>query len=294
MTYTHIAHTQKAFEHYHYQSDGFSCKVFPHLGASIQELTIGGIPIIKELPLTNEGIQHYRTNYPSAILFPFPNRVAEGKYVYDTEKFQLTINEPSLKNAIHGLVGDTSFEVVNLEDDSISLRHTHYSSPGFPFPYDLIISYFFSESGLQLKFEVSNTGEKTFPFGLGWHPYFEVGDYSGCSLHFSAEKKYLNDDQMVPIDSEIYLDAPIYLSDVQLDTAYKLNKGYLELNTPKYQLQMYIPDGSYVQLYTPTNGESVAIEPMTCIANAFNNGVGLKELTPNEQYKLEVKISIKM
>ena len=39
----------------------------------------------------------------------------------------------------------------------------------------------------------------------------------------------------------------------------------------------YQQDESYpfVQLYTPTSEQSIAIEPMTCPADAFNNQIGL-------------------
>ncbi|MEZ9134254.1 aldose 1-epimerase, partial [Vibrio breoganii] len=46
----------------------------------------------------------------------------------------------------------------------------------------------------------------------------------------------------------------------------------------------YQQDESYpfVQLYTPTSEQSIAIEPMTCPADAFNNQIGLLTLSPNQ------------
>ena len=46
----------------------------------------------------------------------------------------------------------------------------------------------------------------------------------------------------------------------------------------------YQQDASYpfVQLYTPTSEQSIAIEPMTCPADAFNNQIGLLTLSPNQ------------
>jgi aldose 1-epimerase len=49
---------------------------------------------------------------------------------------------------------------------------------------------------------------------------------------------------------------------------------------------------SYLQLYTPEDRKSIAIEPMSCIANAFNNGEGLKILEVAEEFKWEVKIEV--
>lgn len=293
MTYNHIRHNTPAFEHYHFSLEGFSCKVFPNLGGSIQELTVGGITLIKEITMDESGLENYRTKYPSAVLFPFPNRVAQGKYSFNGEQFQLSINEPGFHNAIHGLVSNQQFAVGRIDNQSISLRYTHDSSNGFPFAFEFVITYLFSEMGIEVSFEVINKGSQPFPFGIGWHPYFELENYDNCSVAFSAEKKYVNDEKMVPVDSEVYMEERIDLAEVELDTAYKLRNGRIVLRSPNYQLQMEVPEDCYLQLYTPENRTALAIEPMTCIADAFNNRVGLKQLSPGDSYLFETSISVK-
>jgi len=293
MTCQKVRNNNPVFDHYHFVREGFSCKVFPHLGGSIQELIIDEISIIKSISLDESGLEKYKTTYPSAILFPFPNRVAQGKYSFNGEPFELEINEPEFNNAIHGLVSDKQFAVGEINDQSISLRYEHDSSHGFPFPFEFLITYFFSEKGLSLKFEVTNLGTQSFPFGMGWHPYFELENYDHCRVDFSAEKKYVNDGKMVPIDAETYTEEGIHLAEAELDSAYKLRSGHIVLNSPRYQLRMDVPKDCYLQLYTPENRTTFAIEPMTCIADAFNNEVGLKELSPRSSYVFETSISIK-
>jgi len=292
MTYQKVRNNNPAFDHYHFVQEGFSCKVFPHLGGSIQELIIDEISIIKSISLDESGMEKYKTTYPSAILFPFPNRVAQGKYSFNGEPFELEINEPEFNNAIHGLVSDKQFSVGEVNGQSISLRYEHDSSHGFPFPFEFLITYSFSEKGLSLKFEVTNLGTQSFPFGMGWHPYFELGNYDHCRVDFSAEKKYVNNGKMVPIDAETYLEDGIHLAEAELDSAYKLRSGHIVLNSPHYQLRMDVPEDCYLQLYTPENRTTFAIEPMTCIADAFNNKVGLKELSQGKSYVFETSISI--
>lgn len=292
MTCQKVRNNNPVFDHFHFKEEGFSCKVFPHLGGSIQELIVDDISIIKSISLDASGLEKYKTTYPSAILFPFPNRVAHGKYSFNGEPFELEINEPEFNNAIHGLVSDKQFVVGEINDKSISLIYEHDSSHGFPFPFEFLITYFFSEKGFSLKFEVTNLGTQSFPFGMGWHPYFELGNYDRCSVEFSAEKKYVNDGKMVPIDAETYTEEAIHLAEAELDSAYKLRSDQIVLNSPHYQLRMDVPKNCYLQLYTPENRTTFAIEPMTCIADAFNNGVGLKELSPRKSYVFETSISI--
>ena len=292
MTYQKVSNDNPIFDHFHFNDEGFSCKVFPNLGGSIQELTVDGIAIIKSISLDELGLETYKTSYPSAVLFPFPNRVAQGKYSFNGEQYQLAINEPGFNNAIHGLVSNEPFTVEKIDNQSITLRHTHDSSQGFPFSYEFVITYLFSETGLVVSFEATNVGTQSFPFGMGWHPYFELANYNHCSVNFSAEKTYVNNEKMVPIDSEAYTDEPIQLSEVELDSAYKLRNGRVVLSSPLYQLQMDVPNDYYLQLYTPENRTTLAIEPMTCIADAFNNKVGLKQLSPGDSYVFETTISV--
>ena len=77
-------------------------KIYLNQGASLQELTIGGEAIIQDLnPLD------YKDSFASSILFPFANRIKDGVYSFNNEKFQLEKNQTEEQNALHG------FEVTN-------------------------------------------------------------------------------------------------------------------------------------------------------------------------------------
>ena len=75
-------------------------------GGRLQELTLLGKSIMKEIPDFN-----YNASYASAVLFPFANRIENGKYTFNNTKFQLDCNEKGL-NALHGLVYNKKFEIV--------------------------------------------------------------------------------------------------------------------------------------------------------------------------------------
>jgi aldose 1-epimerase len=49
-------------------------------------------------------------------------------------------------------------------------------------------------------------------------------------------------------------------------------------------IEMYMDNSmKYLQIYTPEDRNSIAIEPMTCAPDAFNNGLGLITLSSNEE-----------
>jgi aldose 1-epimerase len=81
-----------------------------------------------------------------------------------------------------GLVYNKTFEVVREDatETSASVKlvyHENNTSKGFPYTYAIYLEYVLTENTLDLNVEVKNTDSKTFPFTLGWHPYFLVQIY---------------------------------------------------------------------------------------------------------------------
>jgi aldose 1-epimerase len=50
---------------------------------------------------------------------------------------------------------------------------------------------------------------------------------------------------------------------------------------------------NYVQIYTPPSRSSIAIEPMTCMPDAFNNRQGLVVLEPKQTLELKCGVRTK-
>ncbi len=280
--------------YYHFTDTGFSCKIVPSLGGSVQELIVGGKTVIKGVPLSSMGKKEYLTFCNSALLFPFPNRVAGGTYTFGDTGFQLEQNEKNLGNAIHGLVYTETAEVVSQSDSSLKFRFDHKINDGYPFAYSLIITYELSLSGLKLKFEVENKGDVSMPFGLGWHPYFVSEEQENFSIQFKTDKKYLTNETMIPDRSEMMKDMNLKLSELEIDNSFRLTGTEILLKGPDRLLKIVVPGGSFLQLFNPSEKDCIAIEPMSCIPNAFNNKIGLNELAPGTVFKWNIELKVAM
>ena len=46
------------------------------------------------------------------VLFPFPNRIRDGRFIWDGRTYQLPLNDPTKKNAIHGFACRHPWRVV--------------------------------------------------------------------------------------------------------------------------------------------------------------------------------------
>ena len=77
-------------------------------GGRLDQLMVDAIDIIKP---TNSST--YNVNYASAVLFPFANRIKDGAYTFEESSYQLDCNESERNNAIHGLVYNKNFELVD-------------------------------------------------------------------------------------------------------------------------------------------------------------------------------------
>ncbi len=296
-----VKHENAKLDHIDLTSDRIRCKIFPHLGGSLQELVIDKIKVIDGITVDEKGLEDYLNSFKSSVLFPFPNRIKDGVFNFGERSFELGINDLTFNNAIHGLIYDQSFalEEATQEGGKAFLRLKYRSEgnhPGFPFEYDLFLTYsLFDSGGFSLGFEVTNTGYQTFPFGIGWHPYFLSGNLSQSLFSMEAQDHYLCTERMIPEEKEAAeLKEKFVIGDLKFDDGYSLAKPFCHFETPDYNLRLSFNTGveSYLQIYTPPHRNSMAIEPMTCITNALNNGIGLKELEPGQEYKWSVDMNV--
>lgn len=275
------------------KKEGVKAVIFPNLGASLQELRINDADLIDGISADKEGLETYKTKFNSSLLFPFPSRIDNGTYSFKGKHYSLDCNEKALNNALHGHIYNKSFELSaqELTTDKAVLTLSYEdlgASNGFPFPYRLDVIYSFSTNGCKLEFNVMNTGSNSFPFGIGWHPYFKTDKLESSILDFYSEKQHHLNDKMVP-EKEIPLKIPVPFRVDQnfLDDCFILKSSRALFQTKEYSLVMKFsspPPTSFLQAYTPPGRKSIAIEPMTCAGNSFNNRNGLLELAPNMSY----------
>lgn len=265
------------------------------LGGSLQELRLGNKTLI-----SSENMPAYHTAFMSSILFPFANRIENGKYSFNNKNYELYKNEADRHNALHGLVYDKTFQFISqtksTNKTSIVLSYDEtqpYS--GFPFKYNLTLEYVLSENSLELNVKIKNNDQHAFPFSLGWHPYFKTNDLYNTYLSIYSNKKILVNDKMIPNGEEIVNWNSLHkIEDKTFDDCYVLNTNSVELKTPEYHLEFqFSSEKNYLQLYTPNSRNSIAIEPQTAPANSFNTGMGLQILQPNDGYDLSWKINLK-
>lgn len=269
-------------------------KIHLNQGASIQELKLNNHDLIKDMsPMT------YANTYASAILFPFANRIKDGSYKFEGNTYQFDINEEKLNNAIHGLVYNKTFEVLDEETTEAYavvklVYHEKNLCNGFPFTYSIYLAYILAEGTLDVNVEIKNTDSKPFPFTLGWHPYFLTSDLYHSSFIFDSKERLKLDNRNITEGLVVNEHGNGFkVNNQSLDDCFVLDSNAVLFLTPKYILTLKSSeDDCFLQIYTPPHKNTIAIEPTTGVSDSFNNGIGLKTLQPSKTYRIHWNLKI--
>jgi aldose 1-epimerase len=277
-------------------ADGHEATIV-EVGGGLREYSADGVPVVYS----------YAEDEPApgsagAQLVPWPNRIRDGKYAFRGRAYQLPLTEPARHNASHGLLRWASWRCVASSAGSVTVACTVPPQSGYPFQLAVTTRYAVSGEGLAVEHEVTNTGVDAAPFGFGAHPYLYVpgSAVDDLVLHLpGATDRVISDDRLLPVGREEVAGTPYDFSSprpigtVELDTAFAGVDGPVTLSTADGRGVALWRDESFgwVQVFTsdalppPRKRASVAVEPMTCPADAFNTGDGLLVLAPGETWR---------
>lgn len=273
---------------------GLSAEILPQYGAALNAFHIiarnGDIVNIIDGYLSDTEPAETAALYKGVFLFPFPNRLKDGKWKYNGQTLQFPINEKARNNALHGFLFDAKFEIeetsASVEMASVLLRYRPKSIPKYyPFDYQMEIEYILTEGqGLAVKTKVQNINKIDLPYGLGFHPYFKTGSSINDLIFQMADVKSLDvDSQMIPNGAKTnfrLFDNPQIIGETSLDTCFEILKPdifkvHILDTEKKLKFTVWQESGidglGYLQIYTPPHRKSIAIEPMTSKANALQD-----------------------
>lgn len=262
-----------------------------------------------------------RSGHP--ILFPFPNRLKDGRFTFEGIEYQLPLNESTGKHAIHGFTPKLPWRVVGTEagKDYASITgefHLGLDHPNladfWPSDFSILVTYKLRATTLEVAALVRNVGEKRMPFGLGYHPYFclpslpnaAVDDFliqvPAKKLWTAVQSLATGETEVPPAEFDFFKTRPV--GSVELDHLYgslkPQGRTVALLSHPSAKEQIRIEaDHPFRELllFTPPHRKALAIEPYTCTTDALNfapRGIdaGLRVLEAGKEFASEVKYSV--
>jgi len=236
-----------------------------------------------------------------AIMVPFAGRIADARYTFDGQPQDLQPGVVGAERASrHGFVRDAAFDVTALSADENGAQVTLTTKairpqPGYPHSIDLSITFTLDAGGITLEASMHNVGDSAAPCFFGWHPYFRLAASSvdGWQLQIPAQTLIRSDADLIALSGAAAFvsleDAPALdfrelrlLGDSVLDHEYTDLHAEADgrirtrLRNPVNGLGIAVwQESGVMHAFTADTASrdarrAVALEPMECMANAFN------------------------
>ena len=281
-------------------SRGDAKVVVTELGAGLRLYSRSGIDLTETYADTD--IAPLAAGLPLA---PWPNRIAGGRWKLHNAVQQLDITEVRRGNAMHGLLRNAGYHLLEREEHDVYLAAMVFPQHGYPFRVEHRVRYTIDEnSDLQITQELINHSAQPAPFALGAHPYLRIGDAppEDLTLTVSGTQRLVTDDKLIPTGAEpvsglLDLRNGACVADLDMDSAYTglhFSKDGRTSHTLRDRIGRSVTLWAeeafpYAHIFVtsryPGRSKAVAIEPMTAPANAFNSGEGLRWLEPGEFFR---------
>jgi aldose 1-epimerase len=172
---------------------GDTVATLDRLGGRLASLVVAGL----ELLVRDGDDQFHWGSFPMA---PWAGRLREGRLDFGGTVVTFPINAPP--HALHGLVTDRVWELLAVDERSVSLATDlgRASSDPWPWPCRVVQSVSLGEHGLDFELEVQ--AADPVPAHVGWHPWFRrtirPEDPVSAHLEVSPGEVYLNGPDGLP------------------------------------------------------------------------------------------------
>lgn len=269
-----------------------------HRGATLVALFYRNWNILSGPELVLPELGHH-----GAVLAPWPNRLAQGKYSFQGSTFQLPQNDSKYGHAIHGFAFMRDWQVKETGSNISTMRVPLYCKEGYPYQVDLEVTYKLTGAGLKCISRWVNKGEATAPFGLGFHPYFRPGPNAmeHWQLQIDASKVMEVDPKLLPlVEPSLVSTTPFDFRTPRAIGNQAFSNTYLASDSAdKIQATLTDPGPGghrivvqahgpfrYLQAFTgdlpleTLHRKGLSLEPQTCPTNAFVTKESLLELPP--------------
>ena len=221
-------------------------------------------------------------SYP---LVPHSNRIAESLLrTPDGATYVLARNLGDHPHRIHGVGWQRAWSVDEATPSHARLSFAHdpsgTGSEAWPFAFESAQSFTLlatpTRAALTMTLSIRNTDTRSFPFGLGWHPFFPRE--ASTIVGFHAEAMWRVDETRLPtmlgpIPDEARFDPPRALAEVALDNVFTGWSGWARLDWSGSNRRTVVEaDRScgFLVVYVPPGRDFVALEPVTHMTDAFN------------------------
>lgn len=263
----------------------------PDLGGCIEGLWCGDLPVLRSsAPGTLADVRD-SSSFPLA---PFSNRLARAQLDWKGTPYPLCQNLPGEPHSIHGLGWQRGWQVQVADADAAILRLAHAADAAWPFAFDASQTVRLQGDWLELTLAITNQSGDAAPVGLGWHPYFVKRSRS--RLAFTASGRWEMGSDKIPTTRSPVSGLDTDCAPLDIDHCFDGWRGPLHLRDER----LHITLSSSLQrlvVYTTPEQDFVAIEPVSHVNNAMNQGdsaqaLGVQVLAAGQSWSASMHLKV--
>ena len=279
----------------------------PDIGGSVVRYECNDQPILRPTSTATlaAGDVLGVSSYP---LVPFSNRIAGATLHWEGKSYRLPRYLPDQPHAIHGNGWRRRWDVVEQTPASAALELVHSatgpSADEWPFAYRARQTFALGPTDLSMTLSIANTGDRPFPFGLGWHPFFPRKP--STVLGFAAAGVWQTDPTLLParldrVPPAWDFSVPRAIGATTLDNCVAGWRPPATLRWPERRLAVTIAADescTHLVVFIPPGRDDLAIEPVTHMTDAFNRAAagerdtGTRVLAPGARFSCTMRISV--
>ena len=162
------------------------------VGGAVRAYAVGGRDVLEPFD-----VAAMADGAHGAVLAPWPNRLADGRYTFDGVEHRLAVTEPATGCAIHGLLRWAAWRAERHDEASVTMAARLHPQPGYPFDLLVEVTYALDDDGLTVTTRATNVGDRACPYGTGQHPYLSAGGgtLDDCTAVLPAATRITTDPQ---------------------------------------------------------------------------------------------------
>ncbi|GLR67173.1 aldose 1-epimerase [Acidocella aquatica] len=270
----------------------------PALGGAIAGWWHDGLALLRP-PAPGAATVRDLASFP---LIPFSNRIAQGRFCFAGESYNLPRDVRDARHAMHGNALYAAWQVAGTTSHTarLTLRYQpgEAQTPYFPFAYEAAQTYCLTETALQIGLTLRNAGTRPFPAGFGHHLYFPR--HSGAVLRFNASGYWRNGPDGLPAATATDL-CDAYARGARIgahvvDNGFYGWDGMAEISYPAEHLTLRLtatPPLRHAVLFVPEGRDFFAFEPVSHSTDAINRAPAeMRVLAPNETMHAQIVLSV--
>ncbi|HVO88552.1 MAG TPA: aldose 1-epimerase [Casimicrobiaceae bacterium] len=287
--------------------------IAPATGGAIVAFDWRDQPVLRPTPSAalGEGDVRRMACYP---LVPYSNRIRNAGLAFEGRTYSLARNFDNHPHSLHGIGWQRAWNVVDATPTQarLTLEHDAQGEQARSWPWSFTATQFFSITTapgpfttLTLALGIVNQSDRTFPFGLGWHPFFPAT--TDTHLRFAASGVWLTDETVIPrehreLPHEWDFTRARPLAGLNVDNVFTGWDGHAWLHEPRAFFDVDIDADSacrFVVVYAPPGAGFIAIEPVTHMTDAFNRAAageratGTRLLPPGAAFSCTMRFTVK-